>query len=309
MKKLFKKILFKIRKLLGMESMLILLGKHLIEMHKNIKDIYCLERFEFKVFSQWGEDGIIQFLIRQIEIPNKIFVEFGVEDYTEATTKFLLINDNWNGLVMDSSKSNIDFIKKDSLFWKHDLKAVCNFITKDNINQLISDNIEEKDIGILSIDIDGNDYWIWKAINVVEPRIVVCEYNGIFGCEHFITVPYEDNFNRSRKHYSHLYWGASLPALCFLAEQKGYVFVGCNSNGNNAFFIRKDICLLPAVNYKDRFVMPKFRESRDCNGKLSFLGGKDRIHEIYEMEIFNIKTKFLVLIKDVFFDKTHSHNH
>lgn len=273
------------------------------ELYSNIHDIDSLSKFEFKVFSQWGEDGIIQFLIRQTKIPNKIFIEFGVEDYTEATTRFLLINDNWSGLVMDYSKSSINFIKKDDIFWRYDLKAVCSFITKDNINQLISENIKERDIGVLAIDIDGNDYWIWRAIDVVAPRIVVCEYNGIFGQEHFITVPYEENFNRSKKHYSNLYWGASLPALCLLAEEKGYAFVGCNSNGNNAFFIRKDVCSLRPIDYnEDRFVMPKFRESRYRNNKLSFLGGADRIKAIYDMEVFNIKTYKAVLIKDIFSD-------
>lgn len=302
MKKLFKRILLKMRRFLGLESMLILSGKQLIELHKGIKDTDCLEKFEFKVFSQWGEDGIIQFLARQTKIPNKIFIEFGVQDYTEATTRFLLINDNWSGLVMDASKANINFIKKDDIFWRHDLRAVSSFITIDNINQLIAENIKEKDIGILAIDIDGNDYWIWKAIDVVTPRIVVCEYNGIFGREHSITVPYEKTFSRAKKHCSNLYWGASLPALCLLAEEKGYVFVGSNSNGNNAFFIRKDICSLRSVDCKAGFVMPKFRESRDSNSKLSFLGGADRIKAICDMKVFNIKTKKTILIKDIFFD-------
>ena len=302
MKKLLKRILLKIRRFLGLESMLILSGKQLIELHKNIKDVDYLGKFEFKVFSQWGEDGIIQFLTRQTKIPNKIFVEFGVEDYTEANTRFLLINDNWSGLVMDASKSNINFIKSDNIFWRYDLKAICSFITTDNINRLITENIKEKDIGVLSIDIDGNDYWIWKAIDAVSPRIVVCEYNGIFGHEHFITVPYEKDFNRAKKHYSNLYWGASLPALCHLAGEKGYVFVGCNSNGNNAFFVRKDICLLRPVDYKDGFVMPKFRESRGRNSKLSFLGSADKVKAIYDMEVFNIKTNKVVLIKDIFSD-------
>lgn len=302
MRKLLKMVLVRIRRFLGLESILMLLGRQMTELHSNIPYTGTLSRFEFKVFSQWGEDGIIQFLKRQTRIPNKIFVEFGVDDYTEATTRFLLINDNWSGLVMDASKSNIDFIRKDGFFWRYDLKAVCSFITKDNINQLIAKNIKERDIGILAIDIDGNDYWIWKAINVVEPRIVVCEYNGIFGCKHFITVPYQENFNRAKQHYCNLYWGASLPALCLLAEEKGYVFVGCNSNGNNAFFIRKDICSLHPADYRDGFAMPKFRESRGHNGKLSFLGGTDRIKAIRNMEVFDIKINKTVLIKDIFSD-------
>ena len=146
MKKLLKKILNKIRKLLGLEAGLVLSGKLLIEAHKNIRDVDSLDKVEFKIFSQWGEDGIIQYLISRIAIPNKIFVEFGVEDYTESCTRFLLMNDNWSGLVMDSSKADIDFIKQDDIYWRYDLKAMHSFVTRDNINQLIRQNIKEKDI-------------------------------------------------------------------------------------------------------------------------------------------------------------------
>ena len=181
-----------------------------------------------------------------------------------------MINDNWSGLVVDSAKSNVDFIRQDDIHWRYDIKAVCSFITRENVNRLIRENIQEADIGLLVIDVDGNDYWIWKAIDAVRARIVVCEYNGIFGCEHSVTVPYDENFVRARKHHSHLYWGASLAALCLLAEDKCYVFVGCNSNGNNAFFVRKDVCSLQHVDCKIGFVMPKFRESRNREQKLDY---------------------------------------
>jgi len=300
MKKLLKKILNKIRKLLGLEAGLVLSGKLLIEAHKNIRDVDSLDKVEFKIFSQWGEDGIIQYLISRIAIPNKIFVEFGVEDYTESCTRFLLMNDNWSGLVMDSSKADIDFIKQDDIYWRYDLKAMHSFVTRDNINQLIRQNIKEKDIGLLVVDIDGNDYWIWEAIDAVRARIVMCEYNSIFGCEHYITVPYDEKFIRNKKHYSNLYYGASLPALCLLAEKKGYLFAGCNSSGNNAFFVRKDICALKPVDYKKGFVMSKFRESRARNNRLTYLGKADRIKAISDMEVFDLKSNKNVLVKDIF---------
>ena len=296
---LVKGKLRRIKKLLGLDNISVLLGKLLAEKNQAITEYTSLSRFEFKVFSQWGEDGIIQYLISHIKIPNKVFVEFGVGDYTESCTRFLLINDNWSGLVMDSSKSNIDSIESDDIYWRYDLKAVCSFITRDNINQLIRQNIKEKDIGLLVIDIDGNDYWIWETIDGINPRIVVCEYNGIFGYEHFITIPYEEIFNRTKKHYSNLYSGASLPAICLLAEKKGYVFVGCNSNGNNAFFVRKDICTLPAVSYREGFSMPKFRESRDRKNQLTYLSGTERIKAISDMKVFDIKSNKNVLIRDI----------
>jgi len=298
-KMFLKRIIWKIRKRFGVDNTMLLLGKLLAERNRGIQKAASLSEAEFKVFSQWGEDGIIQFLIQRLEIPHKVFVEFGVEDYTEANTRFLLMNNNWSGLVIDSSRGNINFIKRDDIYWRYDLKAVCSFITRENISQLINENIKEKDIGLLSIDIDGNDYWVWKAITAVSPRIVICEYNGIFGCERFVTVPYEAGFNRSKKHYSNLYWGASLPALCLLAGEKGYLFVGCNSNGNNAFFVRKDICPFASVNYKDGFVMPKSRESRNRRRKLTYLSGIERAKEISLMEVFDLKSGKNVLIKDI----------
>lgn len=282
-------------------DLLMLLSKISVNNIKNIEKILSLKDVEFKVFSQWGEDGIIQYLIQRIEIKYKYFIEFGVGDYTESNTRFLLMNDNWSGLIIDASQQNIDYIKKDNIFWKYDLKAVNLFITKENINSILSENIDEKDVGLLSIDIDGNDYWIWKEINVINPRIVICEYNSIFGNKLKITVPYDENFNRTNKHYSNLYFGASLPALCVLAEEKGYDFIGCTSAGNNAFFIRKDLSKpFKIFNVKDGYVFSKVRESRDIHGNLSFICGEWRIKEIYHMEVFDLNLNKIVKIKELF---------
>jgi len=116
------------------------------------------------VFSQWGEDGIIQYLISRLPWKIRFFVEFGVQDYSESNTRFLLVNDNWTGLVIDSSSESIKHIRSQEYYWKYDLTAVCDFVTIDNINKLIMGAGITGSIGILSIDIDGNDYWIWNAI-------------------------------------------------------------------------------------------------------------------------------------------------
>ena len=182
---IFKKWLNKIKKYVlsdikrDIDIEKILLGKILIENVRNKKNIDKLSEVEFKVFSQFGEDGIIQYLINNTPIKNKIFIEFGVQDYKESNTRFLLINNNWRGLIIDSNKRNINYIKNDEIYWKYNIKAVCEFITKENINSIFSSNGFKGDIGLLSIDIDGNDYWIWEAIKVVNPRIVICEYNSI----------------------------------------------------------------------------------------------------------------------------------
>ncbi len=95
---------------------------------------------EYQVFSQWGEDGIIQWLIRHIPIKEKRFIEFGVENYTESNTRYLLAGNNWSGLVIDGSEENIRYVKRDSLYWRHNLKAVAAFITAENINELIQEH-------------------------------------------------------------------------------------------------------------------------------------------------------------------------
>ncbi len=225
---------------------------------------------EFRAFSQWGEDGIIQFLIRHVPIPRKIFIEFGVEDYTEANTRFLLTTGNWSGLVLDSSDENVAKIRSSLIHRLYDLTAVPAFVTRDNINQLLRDNGMVGEIGLLSIDIDGNDYWIWEAITVVNPAIVVIEYNYRFGPEAAVTIPYEERFDRTRNNASWIYFGASLKALCLLAERKGYCFVGCNSNGVNAFFVRRDRKpeTIKALLAEEGYVEGRFSEFHNHQGEI-----------------------------------------
>lgn len=197
--------------------------------------------YEFKVFSQFGEDGIIQYLISRVPIINPVFVELGVEDYYESNTRFLLTGKKWAGLVVESDADCVEKIKRQKIYWQSRLKAASAFITRENINRILTEAGIEGDIGLFSLDLDGNEYWIWQALEVVHPRIVVCEFNLRFGFEHAITIPYRPDFEVRRAHPSRFYHGASLPALCLLAEQKGYDFVGCTSERVNAFFVRKDV--------------------------------------------------------------------
>ncbi len=255
---------------------------------------------EFRVFSQWGEDGIIQALVNTTEIENKIFVEFGVQDYKESNTRFLLTNNNWSGLVIDCSPQYISHIKQDQIYWKHNLKAECAFIDKSNINKLLIDNGIIGDIGLLSVDIDGNDYWVWEAIDCISPRIVICEYNGLFGNNRKVTIPYEKSFARDKAHFSHLYYGASIAALNHLAEVKGYSLLGSNSAGNNLFFLRQDLIgERPIYSSELAYTKPQFRESRDINGKLSYLDFDEQLNQISEMPLYDLETGTLIQVKDL----------
>ena len=247
-----------------------------------------LHEVEFQVFSQFGDDGILQYLIHKLRIDNKVFLEFGVENYIESCTRFLLINDKWSGLVLDGDKKNVGYIKNDLVSHYFNLEAVHAFVTAENINQILVDNYKDGQIGILCIDIDGMDYWVWKALDVVDPDIVVIEYNALFGNERSITVPYDQNFIRSVAHQSLLYWGSSLPALINLANEKGMSFIGCNSNGNNAYFIKYEYLASDGISQlKAKYVSASFAEYKVDERRLR---GQVGIEVIRGMPVINVLT-------------------
>ncbi len=231
-----------------------------------------LERAEFRVFSQFGEDGIIQFLVQRVPIENRVFVEFGVEDYAESNTRFLLVNDAWRGLIIDAGTAHQRFLDDSRLAWRTTIDAVTSFIDRDNVNDVIRGGGVSGDIGLLSIDIDGNDFWVLDAIDCVAPRILVTEYNSLFGPDHAVTVPYDGGFVREQKHFSHLYWGASLAAMAQAGDAKGLALVGGNRAGNNAFFVRRDaLGEIPERTPSECWRPAQFRESRGPRGELTFL--------------------------------------
>lgn len=275
----------------------ILEGRRLAHQLKTLPVPERIRDVEFKVFSQYGDDGIIQYLVSKLDIRTDTFIEFGVETYEEATTRFLLLNNNWSGLVIDGSADNIRRIRQTPLYQDHQFTALHAFVTAENINGLIQSAGITGEIGLLHVDIDGNDYWVWKAISVVNPVIVIVEYNAVFGSERSITVPYQPDFFRTRAHHSNLYFGASLPALCQLAGEKGYAFIGCTSHGNNAYFVRNDRAAgLPALSAREGYVASKFRESRDEKGNLTYLSGTERLAPIRNLPVYNTHTQAIEML-------------
>jgi hypothetical protein len=272
------------------------------EMKRN-RDVSSFAEVEFKVFSQFGDDGIIQYLIHRIGIPRELrtFVEFGVEDYGESNTRFLLMNDNWRGLIMDGSRTYMRRVKHSRYYWKHDLRTVAAFVTRDNIDELIGSNGFRGEIGLLSIDIDGNDFWVWQRLSVVRPWIVVAEYNSLFGAEHAVSIPYDYQFTRARAHYSNVYWGCSLKALDLVARKKGYAFVGCNSAGNNAYFVLEEkLGALQPIRPEEGYVAARFRESRDRSGRLTFASREEALRGLAELDIWDVAHDRSLKIREVF---------
>jgi hypothetical protein len=269
-----------------------LLAAKSLEMQMSNLSPKRLEEVEFRVYSQFGDDGIIYFLLNRIQPKSRSFIEFGVQDYSEANTRYLLESKNWSGLVIDGDFHAMAELRRQEIYWRQELTAIGAFITCENINQLFRQGGFEGELGLLSVDIDGMDYWVWEAIDTVSPSLVVAEYNSLFGGQHAITVPYHPEFRRQDAHWSCLYWGASLAALDHLATLKGYSLLGCNSAGNNAYFVRND-CLglvgLPRLTPEEAFVDSKFRESRDQSGQLTFLRGEQRASLISKLEVVDVK--------------------
>jgi hypothetical protein len=227
----------------------------------------------FRVFSQFEEDGLLLFIFSVIGMDNKTFVEFGSDDGVNSNSANLIFNFGWNGLFIDGNRKSITrgrkFFEKYPHPWMYPPKFVCAMIKRENINQLIQDAGISGEIGLLSVDIDGNDYWVWDAINVVQPKVVIIETHNEFGFED-IVVPYDPDYFYPGKHP--VYHGASPIAMTKLAKQKGYRLVGANDLGFNFIFIQNGIAdeLIPEVSVESVLKHPsvaegiaKFQEIKD----------------------------------------------
>jgi len=246
---------------------------------------------EYRVFSQFGDDGIIQYLTRTADVRVRAFVELGVGDYSEANTRLLLVKDGWRGLICDCDRLSLKRVRWDAISWQCDLTIAESFLDRDNINGVLADRGFTGEIGLFSIDVDGNDYYIWSALDAIDPTIVVAEYNAVFGASAAVSVPYNPHASRFGAHYSGLYWGASLRALNQVAEGKGYVLVGCNSAGNNCYFVRRDrLGPVAPVSVDAAFTPQRFRDSRDRSGRLSYLDPAAALRAIADMPIVDVET-------------------
>ncbi|UMG91122.1 hypothetical protein [Nocardioides sp. TF02-7] len=245
---------------------------------------------EFSVFSQYGEDGIIQHLVREAKVEHTTFVEIGTGDYSESNTRFLVENDNWRGLAVNGGDDHVRFVASSGLGWRHDVEPVSAFVTRDNVDALISDHGLTGPIGLLSMDVDGVDYWLLDAITVVEPTILVAEYNALFGPDARVTVPYDPAFVNTEAHWSATYFGASLGALVHLATSRGYRFVGCSSNGVNAFFVKDEAAGdLPALTAREGFREGRYLTARNRDGSPARMRGVgDRLRVIADLPLVDV---------------------
>jgi hypothetical protein len=199
-----------------------------------------LAEFECGLLSQNGEDGLLEAIFQVIGFQTRSVVEFGFAA-TEASFLNLALAHDLDAYFMDGSNGTCRLAS--ALFrvmGRRRMHVTRTFITAENINEVIAGMGLSGELDALSIDVDGNDYWIWRALDVVSPRLIVAEYNDRLGPSATVTIAYDPSFDFARSPHE-FYQGASLAALEKLGRQKGYRLIGCESSGTNAFFLRNDI--------------------------------------------------------------------
>jgi hypothetical protein len=220
----------------------------------------------FKAFSQTDEDGILLYIFSLIGSVSRKSVEICSGDGIECNTANLIINHGWHGLLIDGDeelvRNGTEFYSKNPNTRIYPPVFAHSWITRDNVNNVIAGNGFSGNVDLLSIDMDGVDYWIWDAINCIDPRVVVVEYQDIIGPNRSCTVPYSDSFNAYQYPTTRgmpNFCGASLSAFVKLARSRGYRLVGCNRYGFNAFFIKNPLgeSELPAIDIEECFSHPK----------------------------------------------------
>ena len=203
------------------------------------------DEIEFRNHSQNGEDGILWYIFSLIGTVSKKVVEICASDGIQCNAANLIINDGWTGLLFDGNdalvKSGKEYYKTHPDTFVYPPKLCHAWVTAENINELITANGFRGEIDLLSLDIDGIDYWLWNAIEAINPRVVVTEIQAIWGSDVSVTVPYRPDFKAEFVNGFGVYCGASLPAFVKLGKKKGYRLVGCQRYGFNAFFIRDDV--------------------------------------------------------------------
>ncbi|MCC7357352.1 hypothetical protein IT408_02480 [Candidatus Uhrbacteria bacterium] len=222
-----------------------------------------------KIFSQYGEDGMLLHIFQLIGVKYFRFVEFGVSDGRENLSNIFGLLCQWKGVVMEANPKISE--KARSFYRTHLIGPAADritlieaLVTPTNINDLLCSAEMTGEIDFLSIDIDSHDYWVWKAIKVISPRVVVIEYNSFLGKHEPLTIPLDPNFDRYASHPFGYYYGTSLSAAVKLGKEKGYTFVGCEPTGGvNAFFIRNDVMIseIEEVTVEQGFI-PQMRRAK-----------------------------------------------
>jgi len=222
-----------------------------------LKDTYM------RAFSQNGEDGVLLFLFSVLGTTSRVAVEICAGDGIQCNTANLIVNHGWDGLLVDGNPSLVErgrkFYSRCPDTFSSPPIFLNEWVTAENVNDLVIDSGIGVDVDLLSLDLDGVDYWVWKELDIISPRVVVLEYQDIWGPDVAKTVPYRPDFTGDP---AFNYQGASLLAFVKLARSKGYRLVGTERLGFNAFFVRDDVGpdVIPEIDHRQCFSHRKVRE-------------------------------------------------
>jgi len=296
MNKFFSYIRYLISIILKLNRTLIGTNALLIQ-RNNYKNVTKITDCELKIFSQFGEDGIIDFILNTIKL-NKVirFVEIGVGNYEEANTRYLIESRPCSGLIIDKDRQ-INFVKKRNFYWQNSIQICNRTVSPENINKILEDHNFLKNFDLLSLDVDGLDYWILSELDLQSTSVLIIEYNPIFGSDYKITIPNLKNF--CREDYHKYYFGMSLKALKEICEKKGFYFIGSNSSNFNAFFVNnkyRDLFQNIKIENIEYYTQFYFDEARDEKIKKSHI---EFLNKILNFDVYDIDKSKLVKIKNI----------
>ena len=266
------------------QRIIIGLSKGLISLTNRDIDLTKPFSWEFSGLSQNGEDGIINVLKNQLIKSNRYFIEIGTSDGLENNSVWLLLTENFNGLMIEADKKQAKRAASILVMYNQRIKVINRFATKDNIDFLKSDS-QFLDPDFFSLDIDSMDYYVAKAVldSGIRPKIFCVEYNSAFGPEKQLTIKYSDNFTIGKDH-SRLYYGVSVNAWKKLFHENGYRFVTVDSNGVNAFFVNPE--------YFDSVFLDNIESNHFCENQFQLeeyrVGHQDQFKLISDLDFYQV---------------------
>ena len=271
-----------------------LLTSHAMSARKHsMKDLWDAE---FRVFSQFGEEGIVDLLLDELQISKPRIMEIGAGDFSECNSRFALHKRNCSAYLVDMREDLQRGLQESEIRWKASVAVEIAKIDEKNIKDIESRASKFlKYIDVISLDIDGIDFWIAQHINWNGIKIAIVEYNPVFGAKLSVSIPKDTFSSRFEHHYSGLVYGASLLAWIEFFASKDMRFVGTNRAGNNAFFVPSSLAgdlpfRLPDISQLDAYVDWQIRDSRNQDQTLSSLSLEQARNLISGAELIETNT-------------------
>ena len=260
---------------------------------------------EFRVYSQWGEDGILNFLSEALMLDRPNVLEVGSGNFTECNGRFLADFRSASVVAVDMRTDLIKSMKSMDLYWRSRIYGLQEYAQPGNIRE-IQQHAESLigPIDILSLDIDGNDYYVLEQAELSSVSVLVLEYNALFGSGFPVSVPRDDSFDRTEAHYSNLYFGASLPAWIHQLSRRGFTFVGTTRSSVNAFFCADNLVdrlpiKTPDQGSLERYTEVTVREGRNKEGEPTFFDSRKGRDLIQQLPLVDVSSGSAVTLEEL----------